>query len=211
MERKRSQRGEVMFNLFGKWDTNVDINDLSLKQVISFDGRKVPHTHGRHAKKKFAKTKVNVVERLVNKLMRGGTGDKVGGRVIRTHGRLQGKKLRVIKFVEEAFDIINKKTGKNPVEVFVRALENTAPREDVTRVQMGGVSYQLSVDDSATRRLDVALRNISLAALMRSFNQTKSLPEALAEEIIYASQNDIQNSYAVKRKDEIERMAKAAR
>ncbi len=197
--------------LFGKWDYDVEIKDLSLKQVISLKPLNVPHTRGRHAKKRLKKIKVNVVERLVNKLMRGGTGKKVGGKVIRTHGRLQGKKLKVIKEVEKAFDLIHEKTRKNPLEVLIRAIENTAPREDVTRVQMGGVSYQISVDVSATRRLDVALKNISLAALMRTFNTPRTLAEALADEIIAASNNDMQSSYAVKRRDEMERMAKAAR
>lgn len=200
-----------MFKLFNKWDTDVEINDLSLKQVMSFKPMLVPHSRGRHAKKRFKKIKVNVVERLINKLMRGGTGKKVGGKVIRTHGRLQGKKLKVMKQVEEAFDIIHERTGQNPLQVLVKALENAAYREDVTRVQMGGVSYQVSVDVSATRRLDSGLKNIALSSLMKCFNKKQSLAEALANEIIYASKNDMQNSYAVRRKDEMERMAKASR
>lgn len=197
--------------LFEKWDYDVEIKDASLKQVIALDGKAYPYSYGRHAKKPFAKMKVNIVERLVNKLMRGGTGEKLSGKVIRSHGQLQGRKLRVMKVVEKAFDIVHKRTGKNPLQIFIEALENAAPREDVTRVEMGGVSYQLAVDLSATRRLDMALRNIALAAIMKSFDSKTSLEEALANELIYASKNDAQNSYAVRRKDEIERIAKAAR
>ncbi len=201
-----------MAKIFDRWETtDVEIKDKSLEQVIYLDSKILPHSFGRHAKRSFGKTKVGIVERLINKLMRGGTGKKVGGRVIRTHGRLQGKKLRVMKTVEKTFEIIEKKTGKNPIQVLVEAIENTAPREDVTRVRMGGIFYQISVDVSATRRLDVALRNLTLAALMRSFNTTKSLAETLADEIIAASKGDVQTSYALKRKDEIERIAKAAR
>ncbi len=200
-----------MSKIFGKWDTNIEIEDPSLAQVIDLKPVFTPHTFGRHGKKPNAKVKVNIVERLINKLMRGGTGRKLSGRIIRTHGRLQGKKLRVMKHVEKAFDLIHEREKKNPLELLVKALENAAPREDITRVEMGGVSYQLAVDISAVRRLDLALRNIALAALMRCFDNPKELYEALAEEIINAAKGDIQNSYAVKRKDEIERIAKSAR
>ncbi|MEM4331621.1 MAG: 30S ribosomal protein S7, partial [Candidatus Anstonellales archaeon] len=88
---------------------------------------------------------------------------------------------------------------------------NAAPREDITRVQVGGVRYQISVDISATRRVDVALRHMALASLMKSFNNKKPLSECIADEIIAAANNDAQNSFAVRKKDEIERMAKAAR
>ncbi len=202
---------ETQGKLFGKWDVNVEVENPSLKQVISLTPVIFPHTFGRHAKKQFGKVKVNIVERLINKLMRGGTGRKVGGKVIRTHGRLQGKKMRVIKSVEKAFDIIYEKEKKNPLQLLIKAIENSAPREDITRVEMGGVSYQLAVDISATRSLDLALRNIALSSLMKCFDNEKSLAEALAEEIIYAAKGDIQNSYAVRRKDEIERIAKSAR
>jgi small subunit ribosomal protein S7 len=81
----------------------------------------------------------------------------------------------------------------------------------VTRVAAGGVSYQLSVDVSATRRLDVALRNITLSSLMRAFDSKASLSNTLADEIINTAKGDLQTSYSVKKKDEMERMAKAAR
>ncbi len=196
--------------IFGKYDPKeVVVNDLSLVDYITVSP--IVHSHGRHAKKQFYKTKINVVERLINKLMRGGTGKKVGGKVIRTHGRLQGKKLKMIKTVEEAFDIVHKRTGKNPVQLLVDAISNAAPREDFTRVMMGGVSYQIAVDISAQRRVDLALRNIALAALMSAFNSKRKLSETLADEIIYTAQGDTQRSYAIKKRDEIERMARAAR
>ena len=199
--------------MFGKYDLdNIEINDKSLATVINLEyNGPIPHTFGRHANKQLAKMKVNIVERLVNKLMRGGTGEKTSGKVIRTHGNLQGKKLRLLKVVENAFDIIHKKTKENPVQVLVRAIENAAPREDVTRVSYGGISYQLAVDLSATRRLDMALRNITLSAIMKSFSKKTTLAEALADEIIYSSKGDSQNGYAIRKRDEIERIAKSAR
>ncbi len=198
--------------IFNKYDVEgVEIKDPSLAQVISLKPLIVPHTFGRHAKKQFAKMKVNIVERLINKLMRGGTGEKTSGKVIRTHGNLQGKKLKLVKIVEQAFDIVAEKTKKNPIQVLVNAVENAAPREDTTRVSFGGVSYQVAVDISATRRLDLALRNITLAAIMGSFNKDKSLAESLADELIYTANGDVQNSYAIRKRDEMERMARSAR
>jgi len=55
------------------------------------------------------------------------------------------------------------------------------------------------------------LRNITLAALMRSFNKPVSLSESLADEIVYSANNDVQNSFAIKKRDEAERMARSAR
>lgn len=200
-----------MEKIFGKYDiSEVKVADPSLKKYIDLSPVSIPHSHGRHSKKQFGKMKVNIVERLVNKLMRGGTGEKTSGKVIRTHGRLQGKKFRAMKIVEDAFDSITKSTKANPVQALVDAIQNTAPREDTTRVQYGGVSYQVAVDVSAGRRLDMALRNLSMAAIIGAFDKKKTLSEALADELILAAKND-QNSYAIKKRDETERMARSAR
>ncbi|MEW6722745.1 MAG: 30S ribosomal protein S7 [Candidatus Micrarchaeota archaeon] len=201
-----------MDKVFGKWSVEgVQIKDQSLAQNISLKGILVPHTFGRYSKKSLGKTQVNVIERLANKLMRGGTGEKTSGKVIRTKGRMQGKKLHALKVVEKAFTMVEAETKENPIQVLIRALENAAPREDVTRVSHGGVSYQISVDVSATRRLDMALRNMALAALMGSFNKPKPLAKALADEIVSTAKGDMQASYAIKKRDETERMARSAR
>lgn len=198
--------------LFGKYDLeNINIRDKSIAQTVCLDPVSTPYSCGRHAKKQHGKMKVNIVERMINKLMRGGTGEKTSGKVIRTKGQLQGKKLKVMRAVEEAFDRIHAETKENPVQVLIKALENSAPREDVTRVSFGGVSYQIAVDISATRRLDMALRNITLAALMGCFNKPKSLSDALASEIMNTAKGDVQTSYAMKKRDETERMARSAR
>ncbi|MBU0527927.1 MAG: 30S ribosomal protein S7 [Candidatus Micrarchaeota archaeon] len=202
----------LMDKLFGKYSLEkLEIKDLSLAQTISLKPIAVPHTFGRNARKNLGKMEVNIVERLANKLMRGGTGEKTSGKVIRTKGRMQGKKLKSLRIVDEAFGIVEKETKENPIQVLIRALENSAPREDVTRVSHGGVSYQIAVDVSATRRLDMALRNISLSALMGAFNKPKSLAQSLASEIISTAKGDVQTSYSIKKRDETERMARSAR
>ena len=210
-EKRRKLRDDKMTKIFDKFSLeNIEIKDKSLAQVVSLRSVAVPHTSGRHKKRTMGKTDVNIVERLANKLMRGGTGEKTSGKIIRTHGRMQGKKLKALKIVEKAFDYIENQTKENPVQILIRALEKSAPREDTTRVSHGGVSYQIAVDISATRRLDMALRNIALAAIMSSFNRPKPMYEALASEIVNAAKDDVQNSYAIKKRNETERMARSA-
>jgi len=200
-----------MVKLFGRWDTtNITIRDPGLARYITLETKIIPHSFGAQAGKKFGKAKVPVVERLINKIMRSGQGKrKLSGKFMRGRGST-GKKLQAMKTVEKAFEIIEKKTNKNPIEVFIRALENSAPREDVTRFRKGGIIYTQSVDVAPLRRLDEALKNLALAAFANSFNTKKSAEEALAEEIILASQEDVK-SYAVKRRNEIERIAASSR
>jgi small subunit ribosomal protein S7 len=200
--------GEIL--LFGKYNYNVTVNDLSLRNYINLKPLSYPATFRRFSKKNFSKANINIVERLVNSFMRGGTGKKIGGKVIRTEGRLQGKKLKVVHIVEKAFDKINKQTGENPVQVFIKALENSAPIEHTTRIRYGGVIANIAVDISASKRLDMALRNIAHATIIGSFGNRRDVVTTLSNELILAAKNDI-NSYAVKRKNEIERMARSAR
>lgn len=196
--------------LFDKYPYDAEVRDKSLAQYIAFPAVTIPHTFARHANTPFAKSKMNLVERLANKMMRGGTGEKLGGKVIRTHGRLQGKKTKVLKVIEKAFADVATRTNTNPIQAFVRAVENAAPREETTRVRFGGISYQIATDISSSRRLDLALRNIALAAILSSFGGKVSLAESLANEISLAANND-PASYAIKRRNETERMAKSAR
>ena len=191
--------------LFRRWDfEGIQVKDPGLQTVISLDPVIVPTSMGRHEHKKFGKSEVNIVERLANSLMH------FGKKHAKNTGRMGGKKQRSINIVRSAFEIIALETGKNPIEVLVRALENSAPNEDTTRNAYGGVVYHLSVDISPQRRLDLALRFISEGVRERSFSSKKSVEEVLADEIIAASNNDT-NSYAIKKKNEQERIAMASR
>lgn len=200
--------GEVL--LFEKYSYNVTVNDLSLKNYINLRQLEYPNTARKESAKMFSKAKLNIVERLENALMRGGTGGKIGGKVIRTEGRLQGKKLKVMHLIEESFERVQKDTGENPLQVFIRAVENSAPIEDTTRVRYGGIISNVAVDVSASRRLDIALRNIAIATIIGAFGNKRSFVDVLTNELILASKNDI-NSYSIKRKNEIERMARSAK
>lgn len=191
--------------LFRKWDFSVvEVKDPGLKRVISLKTVIVPTSMGRHEHKKFGKSEVNIVERLANSLMH------FGKKHAKNAGRMGGKKQRAINTVRTGFEIIALETGRNPIEVLIRALENAAPNEDTTRNAYGGVVYHISVDISPQRRLDLAFRFISQGVREASFASRRSVEEVLAEEIMAAARNDT-SSYAIKKKNEQERIAMASR
>ncbi|MBA2839849.1 small subunit ribosomal protein S7 [Methanococcus maripaludis] len=184
--------------LFGKWDSEtVAVKDPSLKSYISVAPVLVPHTAGRNSKKSFDKSKMNIVERLANKLM--------------ANQNNTGKKHETLAIIEEALTIIENRTKENPVQVLVDALENSGPREETTRISYGGIAFLQSVDVSPSRRLDTAFRNIALGASQSAHKNKKTVAQCLADEIIFASKADMQKSFAVKKKEEKERVAQSAR
>jgi small subunit ribosomal protein S7 len=183
--------------LFGKWSfEGIQVQDLGLQQYISLKPVHVPHSMGRHEHGKFHKAKVNIVERLINNLMRPGSS--------------AGKKTRAITLVKNALEIVHLRTGENPIKVLVTAVENTSPGEDTTRISYGGIAYHMAVDISPQRRVDLALRFLSEGARKQSFGNPKTLDEYLAEELILASKKDVK-SYAVKKRNEMERIARSSR
>ncbi len=202
---------EVPMLVFGKWDpSEVTINDPSLMRYVSLATKKIPHTFGKKTRRRFAKANLSIVERLANKVMRTGQGKrKLSGKYIRGRG-VMGKKLQTMHIVENAFEIVEKRTGKNPIQVLVVAIQNAGPREDTTRIKRGGVYYTVSVDVAPLKKVDESLKNLALAAFQGSFNNRTSAPEALAKEIIAAAAED-STSFSVRRRDEVERIAKASR
>jgi len=196
--------------LFGKWDLEeVEIKNLALKDKINLKPIFLPHTSGRHEHKRFGKHKVPIVERLANRLM--GQPLNYGVKKSRVNSKNAGKKARALKVVERALEIIHLKTGRNPVQVLVEAIQNAAIREETTRIIYGGVAYLHSVDVSPTRMVDLAIRYIAQGAAMKSYRSVRRLDECLAEEIIAAANYDRNKSYAIKKKEEIERIAASSR
>ncbi len=200
-----------MFPYFEKWSTeNVKVSDLGLSKYLNLDSRLIPHSYGIHVEKQLGKKNISIVERLINKVMRSGQGKrKLSGKYIRGRGST-GKKMQAMHIIEDAFILIEKQTRENPVQVFVKAIENAAPREDITRIARGGMAYTVAVDVAPLKRVDESLKNLALAAFAQSFNNKTSASEALAKELILASKGDGQ-SFAIKRRDELERIAKASR
>lgn len=192
--------------LFNKWDvSDIEVNDLGLKRVISLHPSMViPVSFGRHEHQRLKKAEVHVIERLANKLMH------FGKKYAKNTGRMGGKKVKSLNIVKTAFDIIFLETGKNPVELLVRAVENSSPNEDTTRIVYGGVVYHVSVDVSPLRRLDLALRFIAEGVRESTYSNPQMIEEALAKEIILASNNDM-TSHAIKKKNEQERIAMSSR
>ena len=200
-----SGKEQVHIQLFHKWDaTGIEINDPGLKNVIGLKPAVIPVTFGRHEHQRLKKAEVNVVERLANKMMH------FGKKYAKNTGRMGGKKARMLNIVKAAFEIIHLETGKNPIELLVRAIENSSPNEDTTRIVYGGVVYHVSVDVAPLRRVDLALRFIAEGVRESTYSNPQAIEEALAKEIILASNNDMA-SHAVKKKNEQERIAMASR
>ncbi len=191
--------------LFRKWDlSDIEIKDRGLTHAISLKKIIMPLDFGRSALKRFNKAEVNIVERLVNKLMH------FGKKYAKNTGRMGGKKVQSINTVKTAFEIIHLKTGKNPVEILVRAVENSAPNEDTTRIVYGGTVYHVSVDVAPIRRVDLALRFIADCVKESTFSNPKPIEEHLSEQLIAAAQND-PSAPSIKKKHELERIAQASR
>jgi len=197
----------TQMKVFGLYDaTEVRVEDPGLKKVINLNSRLMLKSHGR-IKWDPAKAKVNVVERLVNLLQVPGSRGKKH-RIVT--GWITGKHGRCTKIVIDAFKIIEEKTKENPLRIFVRAIENGSPRDEVTAIEYGGARYPQAVDVAPRRRLNLVLRFIANGAYDKAFNKKMTMTEALAREIMLAAEGSSE-SYAVSKKNEIEKQADAAR
>jgi len=186
---------ETSARLFERWSVdNIEFNDISTERYITVTP--VAHTMGRHANKQFKKSQISIVERLINRLMQ--TDENTG------------KKQMTTRMVREAFDIIHSRTGENPVQVLVHAVENSAPREETVRLKYGGISVPQAVDVAPQRRVDQALMFIAQGVHRTTFKSETDAAEAVASQLIGAANNDV-NTYAVEQKEEKERVAAAAR
>jgi small subunit ribosomal protein S7 len=194
MEEERKM-GDIL--VFDKYDpAEVQVKDKGLERYINLKPIIAPHSSAKHANRSFGKVRVNLVERLMNGMMR--------------TERYTGKKNKTYKTVRLAFESIEKKTKRNPLQVFVEAIEGAAPREEITRLRFGGINVPKAVDVAPSRRLDIALRNLCSGAISASYKNRKSIHECLSDEIIRASKGDM-NSFAMTKKDEMERIAASAR
>ena len=193
-----------IFNIYST--TEVKVEDPGLKRYISLNEKLVLRSVGR-AREKFSKTKINVIERLANLVgVPGHRGKK--HRIITGHA--SGKYEKNMKIVLSALKIIEEKTKQNPIQILVKAIENSAPRDEITVIEYGGARYPQAVDASPVRRLNVALRNIVHGAYDKSFNKKTKIQEALANEIIFASEGKAE-SFAIQKKNESEKQADSAR
>lgn len=189
--------------LFGKWEyegLNFSV-DATLRSYIAVESTKskvfVPHTAGRYQMKRFRKATCPLVERLIGCMM--------------FKGRNSGKKVKAVRIVKHALDIIHQTTGTNPIQVVIDAISYVGPREDTTRIGKGGNAKRQAVDVSSFRRINLALFLVCLVARKKALRTIKTISECLAEELILASKNDKTSSASIKKKEEVEKQAKASR
>jgi len=193
--------------LFGKWDNNVEVIDPGLKRYINLTPRILPKASGIHSKKQFHKSKMHIVERLALHVMVSGHSSK---KHKITSGKFGGGFQTTIRIVEDAFGIIEKKTGKNPVEVFIRALERAALCEEIAAYQVGGTIARQAVITSPQRRIDKVLRLFAQGSYRDSFNKKSTITESLANELLNAFEGS-NKSMAIREKERVEQEAAGAR
>lgn len=195
---KDVQAAQNSIKLFNKWSyDDVTVKDISLTDYIQIRTPVfVSHTSGRYAAKRFRKANCPIIERLTNSLM--------------MNGRNNGKKLKAVRIVKHALEIIHVLTDQNPLQVVVDAIANTGPREDSTRIGSSGTVRRQAVDVSPLRRVNQAVSLLTIGARESAFRNIKTISECLAEELINAAKGS-STSYAIKKKDELERVAKSNR
>jgi small subunit ribosomal protein S7 len=175
-EKKDPQPSAAFFPMFLKYDiSTVKIEDLGLQRYINLENKDF-FLGAPHANKMFGKANVPIIERLINILMK--------------TEMYTGQKIKAYTAVRKAFEIIDKRTKTNPVQVLVDALQNAAPKEETTRLRFGGIMVPKAVDISPQRRLDIALRNICSGAMNASHKNKKRIEACLADELLKASKND---------------------
>lgn len=195
--------------LFNRWSfEGIQVNDPGLRPYINILPVLIPKSGGKHAKKPFHKSYMNIVERFVNKLMVPG---HKGKKHLLTSGRNAGKTQTIFKIIKQVLEKIEKRTNENPLKVFVGAIENAALREEIASYQMGGMMVRKAVVTSPQRRVDLALSIITQSAYRKSFGKKVSMVDELVNEIVAAYKNDASKSEAIKEKDRIEREADGAR
>ena len=197
----------LKFKIFDLYETdNIEIRDPGLKNVINLQPKLILKSQGRNVQK-FGQIKVNIVERLINRIgVAGHRGKK--HKVILSNAT--GKYSKNAKIILEALRIMLEKTGKNPVEVLVRAIENSAPRDEVTIIEYGGARYPQAVDVSPLRRVNMALKHLVHGASEKAFNKKKNIAQGLADEIMLAAEIKGE-SFAIRKKNEAEKQADSAR
>ena len=114
-----------------------------------------------------------------------------------------GKKAVAERIIYGALDQVEKKIGKDPLEVFMVALNNVKPMVEVKSRRVGGANYQVPVEVRPVRRMALAMRWLKESARKRG---EKSMAQRLANELLEAAEG---RGGAMKKRDEDHRMAEA--
>jgi len=116
---------------------------------------------------------------------------------------LDGKRGTAQTICYDAFDIIKEKTGKDPLDVFIEAMENIMPVLEVKARRVGGATYQVPIEVSSKRRQTLGIRWLVINTRNRG---ERTMRERLAGEIMDAANNA---GASVKKKEDTHRMAEA--
>ncbi|MBU0466980.1 MAG: 30S ribosomal protein S7 [Nanoarchaeota archaeon] len=198
---------EQEIKLFDIFDvSDIEIKDPALKPYINVEPKLLLKSQGRNVGK-FGKARVNILERLANRIA---TPGHVGKRHKIITSWASGKYNKNMVTVIEVMNLIEQRTKKNAVQILVTAIENCSPRDEITVIEHGGARYPQAIDTSPTRRVDLALRWMVQGAYQRCFGKKKKMVQSLAEEIIKASEGNME-SYALSKKNEAEKQADSAR
>lgn len=198
----------ITIKVFNRWPVEgIKVKDLGLINYITLEPKIVPKTGATYVGNRFHKSRTFIVERLINKVMIPGHRAK---KHFKSSSHITGKASTAYKIVENTFKLIESRIKENPVAVFVKALENAAPREEVITIEYGGARYPKAIECAPQRRIDFALRQMTQGSYRKSFNTKKKIEEALADEIIAAYKLD-PKSQSVSKKLEVERQADASR
>lgn len=192
--------------IFGKWTSEAEIKDIGLKKYINIDARVIPRSAGIH-RRPFHKSRMHIIERLALHLLVSG---HQGKRHRISSGRFGGNFYTILRSVEKALDIVEKKEGKNPIQILVSAVENAAIREEIISYQMGSIMAREAVISSPQRRVDKALRIIAQSSYRKAFSSKTHISLILADEVIAAARGS-GDSVTVKERERIEREASGAR
>jgi len=195
--------------MFGIWEMdNLVVDDPGLKDYISVKPVIVPRSGGRHGNRQFYKSKISLVERLMNHLFVSGHRGK---KHLLSSGNQTGNVSANWKTIKETLTLLEKYAKKNPLQVLITAVENAALREEVTSFQVGGIMARKAVITSPQRRVDLAMRIITQTVKRKAHSNPKSLGVCLADELMACYNNDGSKSVIIKDKERIEREATGAR
>ena len=196
-----------VFKIFNKYDlSEITIQDPGLQSAINLDSKLILKSQGRNIQK-FGQTKTNIVERIINRLAVAGHRGKKHRIIL---GKSTGKYTKNAKIVLKALELIEKRTKQNPIITLIKAIEKTAPRDEITVIEYGGARYPQAVDVSPIRRVNLSIRWLVQGASDKAFNKKKTIAQGLADEIILASEENGE-SFAFKKKNESEKQADSAR
>ena len=183
--------------VFSKWDASeVTCSDPGIAPYINLTTIGMPLSGGRHANQWFGKQRLSLIERFTNGLMRRGPNS--------------GKKSTTVSALRDALDIIHDRTGDNPLQTLIDAVVNSAPCEGITRIRFGANSQPKAAEVSPSRRVDVAIRNLTTGATGATIKSKRSLTQCIVNEVMKAAEGDV-SSFAVAKREETERIAASAR